>query len=104
LGREFGPVVTAADLRSLDRHRAAIRLCVDGSTRPAFVGRTLPPPPLGDPDVAEQIRRSSRARYAQPRHKVEAEIRQRLHLQEAADWVGDGPPQPPGTVSLGVSS
>jgi len=86
LGREFGPVVTATDLRSLDRHRAAIRLCVDGSTRPAFVGLTLPPPPLGDADVAEQIRRSSRARYAQPRHKVEAEIRQRLHLGEAADW------------------
>ena len=38
LGREFGPVATATDLRSLDRHRAAIRLCVDGSTRPAFVG------------------------------------------------------------------
>jgi hypothetical protein len=78
--------VTATDLRSLDRHRAAIRLCVDGSTRPAFVGLTLPPPPLGDADVGEQIRHSSRALYAQPRHKVEAEIRQRLHLGEAADW------------------
>jgi len=103
LGREFGPVVTATDLRSLDRHRAAIRLCVDGSTRPAFVGRTLPPPPAGDAEVAEQIRRLSRTRYARPRREVEADIRRRLHLAEATDWALEDLNAEPGESSLASS-
>jgi hypothetical protein len=104
LGREFGPAVSAADLRTLARFHAAIRLCVDGSTRPAFIGRTPSPPPGGDPAVAERIRRHSRAAYGRPRQVVEDEIRNRLHLQERANWANEDRPRPLPEGSLGGSS
>ena len=78
LAREYEPYLSERDLRQLQLHQVAVRLCVNGRTERPFTGTTLPPPPgLGD-EHAEQLARAAVERDGRPRAVVEAEINRRL--------------------------
>lgn len=79
----FAPSLPAADLHALDAYSiAAIIALDDGSTaRPVTLTTPPPPQPIGS---AEQVRESSRQRYARPRAEVEAELRARLSARRAS--------------------
>ncbi len=91
LAHEFSPLDATA-LMSLARFEAAARLSVRGQTSAAFTLRTLPAPPVRDPQIADEIRAGSRQRYATKVALVDAELERALGLTAAplrADPVGD---------------
>ena len=69
----FAPDVPANQFLNLGRHRVWARIQEDGLPGIPFEGRTLRPA-LGMYGQREAIIATSRARYAQPRGKVEAKI------------------------------
>jgi hypothetical protein len=73
LGREVEPELAAHDLAHLPRYTAAVRLCHQGETGPAFTVTTSPLEP-GNPERAEAVRTSSRERNGTSRAEVEAEL------------------------------
>jgi hypothetical protein len=84
LGREVEPELTAHDLAHLPRYTAAVRLCHQGETGPAFT-LTTSPLAAGDPERADAVRAASRKRNGTSRAAVEAELvaRQRRRRRRA---------------------
>ena len=78
LAREYEPYLTERDLRHLQLHQVAVRLCVNGRTDRPFTGSTLPPPPSFGQQHADQLVRAAIERDGRPRAAVEAEINRRL--------------------------
>jgi hypothetical protein len=76
LGKEVEPELAAHDLAHLPRYTAAVRLCHQGETGPAFTLTTSPLEP-GDPERADSVRISSRERNGTARSTVEADLRAR---------------------------
>jgi hypothetical protein len=87
LERRFAPALGAADLMGLETHQIAVRASVDGQTRPAATGKTLPlSEPLHDP---RQLAHHSRQRFGVPRKEVEASLRSRLETgTSSAERIG----------------
>ena len=75
--RDFEPLALH-QLQSLDRFQIAVRLSVDGHTRPPFTGTTLPAPPGLGEEHAARVAAASLDRYGRPVAEVEAEIIGRL--------------------------
>ena len=73
LGREVEPELAAHDLAHLPRYTAAVRLCHQGETGPAFTLTTSPLKP-GSPERADAVRACSRTRNGTSRAAVEAEL------------------------------
>jgi hypothetical protein len=73
LGKEVEPELAAHDLAHLPRYTAAVRLCHQGETGPAFTLTTSPLEP-GSPERADAVRVSSRTRNGTSRAAVEAEL------------------------------
>jgi hypothetical protein len=79
------PGLTWENLMALDKHQVAVRLCVDGHTGPTFTGYTMDVPESLGEEHAQDLIRTSLARWGRPRAEVEAEILARLGLSS------DGP-------------
>lgn len=79
----FAPALSAADLQALDAYSVAAVLALDDGSVSRPVTLDTPPVPkaIGS---AEAVRRSSRQRYARPRHDVEAELRAAVQPPKAA--------------------
>lgn len=73
----FGPVFEEEDLVNIDNYNAALRLLIRGETSKPFNILTYPPS-RGDPEVANLIKKYSRAKYGRDRAKVEEELYARL--------------------------
>ena len=77
LAVQLGGDLTPADLMSLPKYTAYLRLLIDGMPSRPFSLETLPPPPpLRDQSRIELLRRLSRQRYAQPIARVTSAIEQ----------------------------
>ena len=70
LRHEVQPELDAYDLEHLAAHHAAARVCTHGQATAAFTLATVAPA-AGDPERAEQVRTSSRARIGTAREQVE---------------------------------
>lgn len=83
---EFAPPFTAADLHSLPRYQMVVKLTARGEQLTPFSAQTLPalPRPKNAAQMVEQIRRSSRQRFAQPRPTVESFIRTMMNTLDKA--------------------
>lgn len=77
LAREFHPVFSADDLINLGRYEVYMKLAIDGVTSRPFSATTLPPV---EPrrSFRTQLVRTSRERYARPRHIIERTVRRRF--------------------------
>src|SRR3954454_14137699 len=73
LGKEVEPELAAHALAPPPRHTAAVRLCHQGETGPAFTLTTNRLQP-GSPERADEVRISSRQRNGTSRAAVEAEL------------------------------
>ncbi|OGG14922.1 hypothetical protein A2875_03095 [Candidatus Gottesmanbacteria bacterium RIFCSPHIGHO2_01_FULL_46_14] len=73
LEKEYTPTFSPKDFLNLDMRNFYVKMTIDGQTAPPFSGRTLnfPKP---DEDLANDIVRTSRERFARPRSEVEKEI------------------------------
>jgi len=72
---ELGGGLLPADLLTLPKFRAYMRLLVDGVPSSPFSVRTLPPPKIqGDEQVADTLRRTSRHRYTKPVTQVDRHL------------------------------
>lgn len=81
LSKEFEPM-TVSDFISLPRFHFYIKLMVNGKTSHAFSGMSLPPEPLYQSAVREEIITSlNRLAYGTPRILVEREIGRNLQLK-----------------------
>lgn len=79
LSKEFEPM-TINDFISLPRFNFYLKLMINGKTSHAFSGRSLPPEPINQSDVPEDIIRTlNRLAYASPKVLVEQEINRHLH-------------------------
>ncbi|MFB8777147.1 type IV secretory system conjugative DNA transfer family protein [Streptomyces broussonetiae] len=86
LEKRFAPSLTAADLMGMEAHEVAARLSVDGQTRTAVTGTTLP---LGEPlRDASALAVASRERYGVPRADVEAALRARVTPGNSGPRIG----------------
>jgi hypothetical protein len=73
--RRFTPL-SAADLMNLPNYEVALRLSVQGQTRPPVTGMTRPlPEAITD---AQELARASHGRYGMPRTDVEAALKARI--------------------------
>jgi Type IV secretion-system coupling protein DNA-binding domain len=84
----FAPALTAADLQALDAHSVAAQVALDDGATSRPVTLSTPPPPVAQ-GSAEQVRRSSRERYARLRTEVEAVLRAQVeHARPSSAPVG----------------
>lgn len=75
MAEELGGGLLPADLLSLPRYQAYLRLLIDGVPSAPFSVRTLPPPKLrGDEQALDTLRRTSRHRYAKPAIQVDRHV------------------------------
>ncbi|MBI4093001.1 MAG: type IV secretory system conjugative DNA transfer family protein [Candidatus Kerfeldbacteria bacterium] len=89
LEKQFAPTFSAFDLINIDRYNAYDRLLIDNSAAKPFNMVTFPPM-VGDPVLADNVRRLSRLKYGRERAVVEAEIMERTKLGASVT-----PPPPP---------
>lgn len=73
LEKEFTPTFGPQDFMNLDMRNFFVKMTIDGQTAPPFSGRTLDFP-KPDEDLASDIVRTSRERWAKPRQEVEQAI------------------------------
>ena len=75
LAEQLGGELLPADLLTLPKYQAYVRLLIDGRPCPPFSMRTLPPARRrGDEQLPEIIRRTSRHRYSRSAGQVEREL------------------------------
>ncbi len=74
LTEQFGGTMTPADLMSLPKYTAYVRLLIDGMPSRPFSMQTLTPHFTANAERLKIIRNVSRHRYAQPARKVHCEI------------------------------
>lgn len=88
LSPRFAPL-TADDLQGLLPYEAALRPCLDGTTRAPVTLTTLPlAAPVRD---ADELARRSRERYGRPRSEVEAALRARIQVTAERSTAGRRP-------------
>ena len=75
LEKEFAPVFTMEDIVNLDKYQIYLRLMIDGVGSQPFSSRTIPTPPVPDPNFVSEIIDTSRSQFARPRAGVEDEIK-----------------------------
>ena len=75
LEKEFAPQFSIEDLVNLGFVQVYMKLMIDGVTSPPFSAVTMPPIPVSETSYKHQIIESSRSLFAQPRAKVEEEIK-----------------------------
>lgn len=73
LEKEYTPTFSPSDFLNLDMRNFFIKMTIDGQTAPPFSGRTLDFP-KPDEDLASDIVRTSRERWAKPRQEVQQAI------------------------------
>ena len=73
LEKEFKPAFSAEDFMNLDMRHFFIKMTIDGQTAIPFSGHTLNFP-LPDEDLASDVVKISRQRWAKPKAEVEKEI------------------------------
>lgn len=73
LEKEYTPTFSPSDFLNLDMRNFFVKMTIDGQTAPPFSGRTLDFP-KPDEDLASDIVRTSRERWAKPRQEVEQAI------------------------------
>ena len=73
LEKEYTPTFSSSDFLNLDMRNFYVKMTVDGQTALPFSGKTLDFP-KPDEDLANDIVRTSRDRYARPKLDVEKEI------------------------------
>jgi hypothetical protein len=79
LEREFMPTFTENDLVNLSKYHVYIKLLIDGTASKPFSAQTLPPPPLPESPLSEDIIQMSRTRYGSPKEAVDKKIDEELH-------------------------
>lgn len=73
LEKEFKPIFSADDFMNLDTRHFFIKMTIDGQTAIPFSGHTLDFP-LPDEDLASDVVKISRQRWARPKPEVEKEV------------------------------
>lgn len=73
LEKEYTPTFSPNDFLNLDMRNFYVKMTIDGQTAPPFSGRTLDFP-MPDEDLASDIVRTSRERWAKSRQEVEKAI------------------------------
>lgn len=76
LEKEFAPIFTAEDLVNLGSFQIYLKLMIDGISSQPFSAATLPPIKKPDVSSADEVIKSSRTIYAQPRQVVEKIIKE----------------------------
>jgi hypothetical protein len=83
LERRFRPALSADDLSGLEVHEIAARLCIDGTTSSPVTGSTVPlPKPHRQSHAVANV---SHGRYGSMRRDVEAALRARITVTQAAE-------------------
>lgn len=104
LGKDVEPELSGHDLAHLPRHTAAVRLCQQAETGPAFT-LTTQPLAAGDPDTATLVRQRSRQRNGRDRDEVDAAITRRHGFHPSDNQAGgDGSDGSSDLASTGTSN
>ncbi len=74
LEKEFEPEFLANDLVNLGKYNIYLKLMIDGVASRAFSASTLPPYPIPEGDVANEIVEEGRKKFANPKAEVEKMI------------------------------
>jgi CxxC-x17-CxxC domain-containing protein len=74
LEKEFEPEFLANDLVNIGKYNIYLKLMIDGVASRAFSASTLPPYPIPEGDMANEIIEEGRKKFANPRAEVEKMI------------------------------
>jgi len=74
LEKEFEPEFLANDLVNLGKYNIYLKLMIDGVASRAFSASTLPPYPIPEGDMADEIVKIGREKHANPKAEVEKMI------------------------------
>ncbi len=100
LESQFAPIFKASDIMKIDNHNAYLKMLINGKPVPPFNIETMPPP-LGNPEIVEQIKNLSYLRFGKERSVVEEAImRKYLPVPAAPPSV---PPMAPPSFAKPVS-
>ena len=78
---KFKPQFTAADITKLDNYNAYVSMLVNGQPTKPFNLKTFAPE-KGNPDIVDNLKELSYAKYGRDRAEVEAEIMGRYKTME----------------------
>lgn len=73
LESQFAPIFKASDVMKIDNHNAYIKMLINGRPVPPFNIETMPPP-VGNPEIVEQIKNLSYLRFGKDRRVVDDAI------------------------------
>jgi CxxC-x17-CxxC domain-containing protein len=74
LEKEFEPEFLANDLVNLGKYNIYLKLMIDGVASRAFSASTLPPYPIPEGDMSDEIVEEGRKKFANPKAEVEKTI------------------------------
>jgi hypothetical protein len=80
LETQFAPVFSAQDMMKVDNFNCFVRLLVNGTPVPPFSLVTYPPP-IGNPEIVEQIKQLSYLKYGRDRKVVDEAIMKKYAAQ-----------------------
>lgn len=80
LETQFGPVFTAQDLMKVENFHCFVKMLINGTPVPPF-SLTTYPPPIGNPEVVEQIKQLSYLKYGRDRKAVDEAIMKKYLAQ-----------------------
>lgn len=90
ISQQFGEEVLPADLVSLSKYTAYMRLLIDNMPSKTFSLKTLPPPDINIPDgYLEKVRRVANERYANKITVVEDKIRRWSETNDEKEFSND---------------
>lgn len=84
LAKYFAPVFDSSDLQRVPNHNAIVRMLIGGVPSQAFSMASLPPLGTENKNLYNALKQLSAAKYGRPRAQVEAEIFERLKVNEPA--------------------
>lgn len=101
LETQFGPVFSAQDLMKVENFNCFVKVLMNGKPVPPFSLATYPPP-IGNPEIVEQVKQLSYLKYGRDRKTVDDAIMKKYLSQSQAAQAGMVPSKPvvPGTPVL----
>jgi hypothetical protein len=84
LSKYFAPVFDSSDLQRVPNHNAIVRMLIGGVPSQSFSMASLPPLGSENKNLFDALKQLSAAKHGRPRAQVEAEIFERLKVNEPA--------------------
>jgi hypothetical protein len=90
LETQFAPVFSAQDLMKVENYNCFVKMLINGKPVPPF-SLTTYPPPIGNPEIVEQVKQLSYMKYGRDRKTIDDAIMKKYLSQSQTAQTGVAP-------------